>query len=109
MRKISKTRGLGPIQDALELRDARPIRIAGATITSWPGPIDVDLGNLFAHPASGPSVTGGATDRREATIPANNEHLVEKVPKNRRRLGTVSLSDGTQITFATASQFETVE
>jgi hypothetical protein len=102
MRKISKARSFGLNRNALDadLRDTRPLRIPGATITSWPGSPDIDLDLLFGQPAAGPTVAGAiATDAGRivgTTNPAPNP-------------GTVSLSDGTRITFATVSQFDTVE
>jgi hypothetical protein len=77
------------------LVDTRPRRIPGATITSGPGVPDIDLNAFFARSVSGVTVTGAAP--------------VMPVSANRPIEGTVSLSDGTRITFATAGQFDIVE
>lgn len=91
MRKISKTRSARHDRYALEveLPDTRPRRIQGATITSWSGPPDIDLTALFARPASGVTVTGAAPDGGSQ--------------KGCPPEGTVSLSDGTRIKFATTN------
>jgi hypothetical protein len=96
MRKISKTRlpNLDPYEMDAGLVDTRPRRIPGATITSGPGVPNIDLDAFFARAASGPTVTGA-----NPGMP---------VPANQTVNGTVSLSDGTRITFATAGQFEIV-
>jgi hypothetical protein len=97
MRKISKMRGSSPNQLDAGLLDARPRGVPGATITSWPGSLDIDLDRLFARREAGASVSGaGSGPATEAAM----AHPVE---------ATVSLSDGTRITFATAGQFETVD
>lgn len=97
MRKISKARSLNLERNTLnaDLVDTGPRRIHGATITSWPGSPDVDLDAFFARPASGATVTGA---------------IVAKTPQADSYIyGTISLSDGTRITFATAGQFDIVE
>jgi hypothetical protein len=74
--------------------DTRQRRIAGATITSWPRSRDIDFDAFFARPASDATVTGAVPNKTaRADRPAG---------------GTVSLSDGTRITFATAGQFDIV-
>jgi hypothetical protein len=94
MRKISKRRSSKLDQNALDadLEGARPRRIPGATITSWPSP-DIDLDAFFAKPTLGATVTGAAPGKARRT--------------GRPDDATVSLSDGTRITFATTDQFET--
>ena len=90
MRKLSKTRSTNLKQDTLDgyPSDTRQRRISGATITSGPQSPDVDLDAFFARPADDATVTGAASG---------------KTPQANRPIeGTVSLSDGTQVTFATA-------
>ena len=87
MRKISKTRSMSSENSGFdaERSDTRPRRIHGATITSWSGPVEVDLDALFARPC------------REATVagaPAKPDSHADK--------NTISLSDGTEITFSTS-------
>jgi hypothetical protein len=98
MRKISKTRSsnLDRIEMDTDPGDTRPLRIPGATITSWAGSLDIDLDNLFARPPPGATVAGAVS----AKVTETGEPPVGRL--NRR---TVSLSDGTRITFATESQF----
>jgi hypothetical protein len=90
MRKISQTRPVQGEQQGFdtERSDPRPRRVPGATITSWNGSPDIDLDALFAQPGKGPTVLGG-------TVAGNN----------RPARGTVSLSDGTKITFTRSDQF----
>jgi hypothetical protein len=93
MRKVSKSKSA--IDDRytehhLEA-DERPRRIPGATITSWHGSPEIDLDALFEQSASGPTVAGAA----------------RKFP-DRRGKETISLSDGTRITFSGTNQFKTV-
>jgi hypothetical protein len=108
MRKISKSRPSnldGGSLDA-DLRSTRPLRIPGATITSWSGSTDIDLDSLFARPRLGASVAGA--DSSESTNDKRPGH--DKRPgADHPTGGTVSLSDGTRITFATAGQFDIVE
>lgn len=94
MRKISRTRSSNLDRNSLDkdLGDTRPRGISGATITSWPGTLDVDFDVLFARRASKATITGAVT-----LEPA----IVAHPPA-----ATVSLSDGTHITFATATEFE---
>ena len=96
MRKTTIIRQPAAEDVTAELDDARPGRIRGATITSWNGPPEVDLAALFARPSGGASVTGsGQATKTPETKPATP--------------GIVQLSDGTQITFATAGQFTVIE
>lgn len=99
MRKISKTRPAvrkGYAVD-VELDDNRPRRVPGATITSWPGTIDLDLTMLLANPKNGATITGGAN---QAPAASRDRYLNNT---------TVALSDGTRITFVTSSQLKATE
>jgi hypothetical protein len=91
MQKISKTRIADHrrFTSEEETLDTRPRCIPGATITSWHGSLDVDLSALFAKPRNGATVAGAGS--------AESPHTERD---------TVSLSDGTQITFATAGRFK---
>jgi len=84
MRKVSKSRstidGLH-IEDQTDA-DERPRRIPGATITSWSGSRPIDLNAPFEPSGSGPTIAGVAT-----------------IPRGRPADGTVTLSDGSRITF----------
>ncbi len=120
MRKISKT-GFRPIdQDPVEtgLRDTAPLRIPGATITAWSESFDIDLEVFFSRPASDATVAGAGSSRSgqadhpaAGRLPANRmavqdllrEDLAhESLADDRRREAIISLSDGTEISFATA-------
>jgi hypothetical protein len=96
MRKLSKTRRLNQQRNTSDNypADTRQRRIPGATVTSWPGSRDIDLSAFVARPTIDATVTGAAQGHT-----AQPGRPVE---------GTVSLSDGTRITFATAEQFDTV-
>jgi hypothetical protein len=89
MRKISKVRSANSKDyntiegDGGELR---PLRVQGATITSWHGLPEIDLTALFAKPAPGASIAGAAS----ASLTSVGSR-------------TISLSDGTHITFANVS------
>ena len=96
MRRTNITRQPPADRVTADLDDARPGRIRGATITSWNGPPEVDLAALFARPSGQASVTGSG----QVTVTAD--------PKPAEP-GIVQLSDGTQITFATAGQFTVIE
>jgi hypothetical protein len=89
VRKISKSRSA--IDNQYTDIDERPRRIPGATITSWHGSPEIDLGAMFEQWANGPTVAGAAETR-----------------PNRRPKDTVSLSDGTRITFSGTNQFKPV-
>jgi hypothetical protein len=97
VRKISKTRSSNRERNAVDadLVDTGPRRIAGGTITSWHGSPDIDLDAFFARTTPDATVTGAASAKIAQVV--------------RPAAGTVSLSDGTRITFATAGQFDTVE
>lgn len=87
MRKISKTRTLRNQDDGWPTPSGdRPGRIAGATVTSWPGIAHIDVATLLMHATSSTSISGSST----AGGPSTPER------------DTVSLSDGTSISFATA-------
>jgi hypothetical protein len=112
MRKISKTRSLSLDRNATDtdLHETRPLRIAGGTITSWPGSVDIDLDSFFARPLSGPTVAGALATKVKTTEDSPTDRSVADLRSgDRPKAGTVSLSDGTRITFATANQFDTVE
>jgi hypothetical protein len=96
MRKLSKTRSLNvkPNTSDTYPADTRQRRIPGATITSGPGSRDSDIDAFFALPTLDATVAGAAP---------NNA-----APADRPAARTVSLSDGTRVTFATAGQFDTV-
>jgi hypothetical protein len=96
MRKISKIRSSNLDRNATDtdLRETRPLRIPGATITS----INLDL--LFAKPVPGTTIAGAVSAGVTPTA---------GLADGRPNRGTVSLSDGTRITFVTASQFDSVE
>jgi hypothetical protein len=98
MQKISKSNldrlHSGHVNFDAELTDRGPRHIQGATITSWSGRPHVDLAELFSRStpreSSGETVSGAMTGKpRPAGDPA---------------FGTVSLSDGTKITFATVNR-----
>jgi hypothetical protein len=106
MRKISKSRPSNLDGDSLDtdLRSTRPLRIPGATITSWSGSTDIDLDSLFARPQPGASLAGSSEGTDLSGISGDKPPVVVCPTP-----GTVSLSDGTRITFATAGQFDIVE
>jgi hypothetical protein len=99
MRKISKTRAVGRQGYAvdIELGDTRPRRVPGATITSWPGSIDLDLTMVLANPRDGATIDGGT----KPTVPVSEDKNLNNT--------TVALSDGTRITFVTASNMKLIE
>lgn len=102
MRKISKSKVSIPERPtpAIDRLDTRPRQTAGATISGWSGSLEIDLDALFARRPGGASIGGGAA----LSAPAAPAPDASCVP-----VGTVSLSDGTRITFATVSQFEIVD
>ena len=98
MRKLRRrlvARSVDP--PGVELDDAPPGRIPGATITSWDGPPDIDLAAFFAGSHTGESVAGS---RRHSAPPEAKPAPAKK---------TVCLSDGTEITFAATNQSVTAE
>lgn len=105
MRKISKAKLTRPDRPAtdVEFIDSGPRRVAGSTITSWPGPPVIDLTALFARPLS-----GGPLERSLASPlgPTISGAIPARVgPPEHPPKATVSLSDGTRITFASADRF----
>lgn len=120
MRKIGKTRSPGRERPsssndvslaALDMRDQRPQRVAGATISGWSASLEIDLGALFARPPAGASIASGVDPgpKDAALPPLSPTPMATGVDPTGCPAGeTVSLSDGTSITFATADQFETV-
>ena len=92
MRKLSRTRmraeggavdWLGP--------DGRPQGVAGATVTSRPK-ADLDLSKLLSRQSSGATVTASEA------VPVQTTPVQDTKSEPKQ---TVSLSDGTRITFAT--------
>jgi hypothetical protein len=85
MRKISTSKAAIDHQYAKDHHDedTRPRRVPGATVTAWHGSPRIDLDALFAKPSAGPTVDS-AIDADRGGFGAD----------------TVSLSDGTRITFA---------
>jgi hypothetical protein len=107
MRKFSKTQSsdLDRYPADSDLRDARPLRIPGATITSWSESLEIDLDVFFARRAHDATVAGTASSApmesadKERTA---GDRSADGQPPDRPKEATVSLSDGTSITFATA-------
>jgi hypothetical protein len=93
MRRISKTRTGHDERNPVgyDRTQERPLHVPGATVTSWNGSPEIDLDALFAKPAGGATVAGGTPGAA-----------------NHRDPETVSLSDGTRITFADPDQFRPV-
>jgi hypothetical protein len=119
MRKISQTRslildrtisGLDRYPSNPALRDTRPLRIPGATITSWSESLDIDLAVFFAGPVSGASIAGAASpgSTQPGHRPAGHT-ATGHTATGHTATGTVSLSDGTKIEFATITQFDIAE
>jgi hypothetical protein len=92
MRKLSRTRLRGD-KGALDRvdRDNRPPGIPGATVTSRPH-IALDLSNILLRQPAGTSVTSSEAHGAETLRPPEGKPAAKD---------TVSLSDGTRITFAT--------
>ena len=97
MRKISKTRRQRPDHPTSDtyLEDTGQRRIPGATITSWPGATHIDLATFFGRTVSDTTIASAASGHAD--------------PFSRTAHRTVSLSDGTRITFATVGPFDMVE
>jgi hypothetical protein len=90
MRKLSRTRSRTESGAVIWMdQESRPRGIPGAIVTARPN-MDVDLANLLRQP-SGATVTGG--DAAPGVTP-----LVREGESKKKE--TVSLSDGTRITFA---------
>lgn len=88
MRKIGKSRrivggfGHGPVEH-------HPVVGQRATVTSWPGVAHIDLDAFFARRAPADSIP--------ASLLARDQHDADVL--------TISLSDGTRLSFASASRF----
>lgn len=97
MRKISGARSPKHDRPTFDTyrEDTKQRRIPGATITSWPGAAYIDLASFFGRTVSDTTITGAASGHAE--------------PFGRTAQGTVSLSDGTRITFATVGPFDMME
>jgi len=106
MRKISKANLAVPNRSgaAVEFIDSGPRHVTGSIITSWFEPPVVDLAELFARPRG--ALENAPADPLQATIGGATADNATQ-PKNPEKI-TVSLSDGTQITFATADQITIV-
>jgi hypothetical protein len=107
MRKISKTLAARTGSNAVDsdLRDLRPGRIGGSTVTARPAPDPVNLTALFARGAAGATIYGSAMAADTGAGGAVAGHG----PAGSQRTGAVALSDGTQITFTTAGQFTVID
>jgi hypothetical protein len=108
MRKISKANlaRSNRHEAAVEFIDSGPRHVTGSTITSWFEPPVVDLAEFFARPRSGGAPENAPADPLHATIGGATVDSATQ-SKNPAR-ATVSLSDGTQITFATADRVAVV-
>lgn len=120
---------------AIDMRNSPPRRIAGATISGWSSTLDIDLDKLLSSRPAGPSIAGGAAPDATGVLDAPKATGVSHGPEARGvshgpnirfhnpasatepahtslaacpASETVSLSDGTHITFATADQLESV-
>ncbi len=92
MRKLSRTRSRTESGAVVWMdQESRPRGVPGATVTARPT-MDIDLANLLLRQPSGATVT--ASEAAPVGAPAMREG--ESKTKE-----TVSLSDGTRITFAT--------
>ncbi|HVY16158.1 MAG TPA: hypothetical protein VHB27_13115 [Rhodopila sp.] len=92
MRKISRTRLRGGC-DAMGRadRDDRPRGIPGAVVTSRPA-VDLDLSSLLLDRKEHPTLVGSESEKSETTTADGGRTDARE---------TVSLSDGTSITFVT--------
>jgi hypothetical protein len=112
-KRLSSSNGASPHSPdisipSLDMKDERPLRVAGATISGWSRSLEIDLGALLARRPAGASIASAAVPDASICKP---DHLPghEREPlSNGPPAETVSLSDGTNITFATTSQFEVV-
>jgi hypothetical protein len=104
MRKISKATFArsGRVEADGEFINSGSGRVQGSTITSWPGPPVIDLAALFSRPMPSNASNQSPADPVGATITGATGSEVEQ-PK-RPQKATVSLSDGTTITFTTAER-----
>jgi hypothetical protein len=94
MRKISRTRFRSPggAPDWLDDTDTPPPGIPGATVTAKP--VDFDLSNLLLRSMTPATITGSEKPANQRNYSVSTKDEAEK---------TVSLSDGTRITFATVN------
>jgi hypothetical protein len=102
MRKISKAKlaRSNTAESDVEFVDSGPRRVAGSTITSWPGPAVIDLAELFAQPVPGGGLAHSPRNTPGPTIGgAVPGRAAERKDASQ---ATVSLSDGTRISFVTA-------
>jgi hypothetical protein len=109
MRKISKAKLARPdrAETYVEFIDSGPGRVPGSTITSWPGPPVIDLTALFARPPSGGPSESSPASPLGTTI--SGAMAGRAARRKHHGTTTVSLSDGTQITFATADPLAVVD
>ena len=92
MRKLSRTRSRTESGAAVWMdQESRPRGIPGAIVTARPT-MDVDLANLLLRQPSGATVTASEAAQVAAPLVREGESKTKE---------TVSLSDGTKITFAT--------
>ncbi len=106
MRKISRTRSRsqGDASIRSDQADSPPPGIPGATVTSKPVDFDFDLSNLLLRSTAPATITGTGTragigagiGAEKSANRAASSTAVEDEAKE-----TVSLSDGTRITFVT--------
>jgi hypothetical protein len=96
MRKTSGTdvKPIGKPPRASDIRDTGPGRIRGATVTSWPGAVDVDLMAFLSNATLETTITGSSSGSATPQVSSGK---------------TVALSDGSQITFATAEAYSPAE
>jgi hypothetical protein len=73
----------------VELTGTGSVRVSGGTMTSWSGPPHFDPTETMAEPSPKAPTLGFASG------------LPQAVQDERRHGGTVTLSDGTHITFVT--------
>ena len=99
-RSANATRG---IIDS-DLGTTRPLRVAGATVTAVPEPLDTDLVSLPAGPVVGDTVAGAGS--ATVTAAGSASALDQPDAADHRHRAAVLLSDGTQITFATTAPIE---
>ncbi|WP_428489157.1 hypothetical protein [Rhodopila sp.] len=102
MKKVSSTRSARVKRSIVDgdLRNTRPLRVPGATITAWPQVVDADPASLAAEPVTGPTVAGGRSTVGSGVGPGEENPVAEPRPR------AVLLSDGTRITFDTTKQFD---
>jgi hypothetical protein len=106
MRKRSETRFSNIGRHALDadLRNTRPLRVPGATITAWSDGLETGPDVFFSQPILGTTVAGSGSVNPAADGDSPIGARSGMAKYNRSDSVTVSMSDGTQITFATAIQ-----